>query len=54
MEPLRGLFNDQVRRVTADWALVPYDLLGKISNRVINEINGVNRAVCDISHGPGR
>jgi len=38
--------------MTADWARLPYDLLGRISNRVINEVKGVNRVVFDISSKP--
>lgn len=38
--------------MTADWAKIPYDVLGKISNRVINEVKGVNRVVYDISSKP--
>ncbi len=38
--------------MTADWADLPYDLLGKISNRMINEVPGVNRVVYDISSKP--
>jgi GMP synthase (glutamine-hydrolysing) len=38
--------------MTADWAKVPYDVLGMISNRVINEVKGVNRIVYDISSKP--
>jgi len=38
--------------MTADWAKVPYDTLGKISNRLINEVTGVNRVVYDISSKP--
>ena len=38
--------------MTADWARLPYDLLGKISNRIINEVQGVNRVVFDISSKP--
>ena len=38
--------------MTADWVNLPYDLLGKISTRVINEVRGVNRVVYDISSKP--
>ncbi len=38
--------------MTADWAKIPYEVLGKISNRVINEVKGVNRVVYDISSKP--
>ncbi len=38
--------------MTADWVQLPYDLLGKMSNRIINEVQGVNRVVYDISSKP--
>ncbi len=38
--------------MTADWARLPYDLLARISNRIINEVKGVNRVVLDISSKP--
>ena len=38
--------------MTADWAKIPYRILGKISNRVINEVKGINRVVYDISSKP--
>ncbi|HDL98571.1 MAG TPA: glutamine-hydrolyzing GMP synthase [Desulfobacteraceae bacterium] len=38
--------------MTADWSRLPYDLLGQISNRIINEVRGVNRVVFDISSKP--
>jgi GMP synthase (glutamine-hydrolysing) len=38
--------------MTADWARLPYDLLGKISSRIINEVKGINRVVFDISSKP--
>jgi len=38
--------------MTADWVHLPYDLLGTISNRIINEVKGVNRVVYDVSSKP--
>ncbi len=38
--------------MTADWAKIPYDLLGRISNRIINEVDHVNRVVYDITQKP--
>ena len=38
--------------MTADWARLPYDVLATISNRIINEVRGVNRVVYDISSKP--
>ncbi|MFQ5829367.1 MAG: glutamine-hydrolyzing GMP synthase [Candidatus Methylomirabilia bacterium] len=38
--------------MTADWARLPYDVLEKISNRIISEVKGVNRVVFDISSKP--
>jgi GMP synthase (glutamine-hydrolysing) len=43
---------ESVDAMTADWARLPYDLLARISNRVINEVKGVNRVVYDISSKP--
>ena len=38
--------------MTADWAKIPYDILGKVSNRIINEVTHVNRVVYDITSKP--
>jgi GMP synthase (glutamine-hydrolysing) len=38
--------------MTADWVKLPYDLLEKLSNRIINEVKGVNRVCLDISSKP--
>ncbi|MEO0858881.1 MAG: GMP synthase (glutamine-hydrolyzing), partial [Bacteroidota bacterium] len=38
--------------MTADWAHLPYDFLGRVSNRIINEVRGLNRVAYDISSKP--
>jgi GMP synthase (glutamine-hydrolysing) len=38
--------------MTAHWAELPYELLGKVSNRIINEVRGINRVVYDVSGKP--
>ncbi|MEP6608132.1 MAG: glutamine-hydrolyzing GMP synthase [Burkholderiaceae bacterium] len=38
--------------MTADWAALPPDLLGRVSNRIINEVRGINRVVYDVSSKP--
>ena len=47
---LRAVTTDNF--MTADWARIPYDLLEKISSRITNEVNGVNRVVYDITSKP--
>jgi GMP synthase (glutamine-hydrolysing) len=43
---------ESVDAMTADWARLDYDLLRKMSNRIINEVRGFNRVVYDISSKP--
>jgi len=38
--------------MTGDWARLPYDLLGRMSSRIINEVRGINRVVYDVSSKP--
>ena len=47
---IRAVTSDDA--MTADWAQLPYDILARISNRIINEVRGVNRVVYDISSKP--
>ena len=47
---IRAVTSDDA--MTADWARLPHDLLARVSNRIINEVRGVNRVVYDISSKP--
>ncbi|MBS2020365.1 MAG: glutamine-hydrolyzing GMP synthase [Deltaproteobacteria bacterium] len=38
--------------MTADWAQIPYEILGRMSNRIINEVRGINRVTYDVSSKP--
>jgi GMP synthase (glutamine-hydrolysing) len=38
--------------MTADWARIPFDVLARISNRIVNEVSGVNRVTYDITTKP--
>jgi GMP synthase (glutamine-hydrolysing) len=43
---------DSVDGMTADWSKIPYEVLARISTRIINEVRGINRVVYDISSKP--
>ncbi len=47
---VRAVTSDDV--MTADWARLPYDLMERMSNRIINEVDGVNRVAYDITSKP--
>ena len=47
---LRAVVTDDF--MTADWARIPYDVLAKVANRIVNEVHGINRVVYDITSKP--
>jgi GMP synthase (glutamine-hydrolysing) len=47
---LRAVTTDDF--MTADWARLPYEMLARVSSRIVNEVAGVNRVVYDISSKP--
>jgi GMP synthase (glutamine-hydrolysing) len=47
---LRAVTTDDF--MTADWSRLPHDLLARVSNRIVNEVKGVNRVVYDVSSKP--
>ena len=47
---IRAVTSDDA--MTADWARIPYDVLERISSRVINEVPGVNRVAYDVTRSP--
>lgn len=47
---LRAVATDDF--MTADWARLPYDLMGRVSSRIVNEVKGVSRVVYDITSKP--
>jgi GMP synthase (glutamine-hydrolysing) len=47
---IRAVVTDDF--MTADWVRLPYDLLAKVANRIVNEVHGINRVVYDITSKP--
>lgn len=50
MIAIRSLISSDA--MTADWTRLPYDLLAKVSTRIVNEVGGINRVVYDITTKP--
>jgi GMP synthase (glutamine-hydrolysing) len=47
---LRAVTTDDF--MTADWARLPYDLLARVSNRIVNHVPGINRVLYDVTSKP--
>ncbi|MEE1266584.1 MAG: glutamine-hydrolyzing GMP synthase, partial [Akkermansia sp.] len=47
---LRAIVSEDA--MTADWVQLPYDLLREASNRILNEVSGINRVLFDVSTKP--
>ena len=47
---LRAIISEDA--MTADWVQLPYDLLREASNRILNEVKGINRVLYDVSTKP--
>jgi GMP synthase (glutamine-hydrolysing) len=47
---LRAVLTDDF--MTADWVHLPYELLAKVSTRIVNEVQGINRVVYDVTSKP--
>ncbi len=47
---IRAVVTDDF--MTADWARIPYEVLARVSNRIVNEVDGINRVVYDITSKP--
>jgi len=47
---IRAVASDDF--MTADWVRLPYDVLAKVANRIVNEVHGINRVVYDITSKP--